>query len=114
MISQETIVAVVRLHAMQPLHFENRQQAKREEANRAVLTLGQSIPSFFDGCNGGFSFWQLGRAPMKRFLSAIMATAMTTGVVHAGVTESDLSNDQSMTNQIDGNWKYSKLKFYYP
>lgn len=37
---------------------------------------------------------------MKRFLSAIMAIAMTTGVVHAGVTESDLQNDQSMTNQI--------------
>jgi len=51
---------------------------------------------------------------MKRFLSAIMATAMTTGVVHAGVTESDLSNDQSMTNQIVTNGMGRHLQRYSP
>lgn len=51
---------------------------------------------------------------MKRFLSAIMAIAMTTGVVHAGVTESDLQNDQSMTNQIVTNGMGRHLQRYSP
>ena len=39
---------------------------------------------------------------------------MTTGVVHAGVTESDLQNDQSMTNQIVTNGMGRHLQRYSP
>ncbi|MGH1356166.1 MAG: PQQ-dependent methanol/ethanol family dehydrogenase [Thalassovita sp.] len=51
---------------------------------------------------------------MNRFIATVVAGAMSVGMAHAGVTEDDLKNDQTMTNQVVTNGMGRHLQRYSP
>jgi alcohol dehydrogenase (cytochrome c) len=51
---------------------------------------------------------------MNRFIATVVAGAMSIGVAHAGVTEDDLKNAQTMTNQVVTNGMGRHLQRYSP
>ena len=51
---------------------------------------------------------------MNRFIATVVAGAMSVGMAHAGVTEDDLKNDQTITDQVVTNGMGRHLQRYSP
>ena len=51
---------------------------------------------------------------MNRFIATVVAGALAAGMAHAGVTEDDLKNDQSITTQVVTNGMGRHLQRYSP